>query len=146
MTNNKLTKGRPARIILETTIFQEEDVYQNTFDEMGRIVSMNNNYYLRFVENDGEEEIPTVIKITEDGNVNITRHAAHRTHLIFNEENDTYTNYETPAGLLKMRIVTNRMDLTYQAIPFAGEIEIDYQIYAGETVLGSYQIRLRFTT
>ena len=146
MVNDKLTKGKPARIILETTIFQEEEVFQNAFDEMGRIVSMNDNYYLRFVEKNEEEEVPTVIKISPKGNVQITRHAEYRTHLIFDEAADTYTNYETPAGLLKMRIETKRMDLTYQSSPFAGEIEIDYLIYAGERILGSYQIRLRFTT
>ena len=146
MANDKLAKGKPARIILETTIFQEEEVFQNGFDEMGRIVSMNNNYYLRFVEKDGVQEVPTTIKISPEGNVNITRHAKHRTHLKFNDEADTYTNYQTPAGLLKLRVETKRMDLTYQSSPFAGEIEIDYLIHANDTVLGSYQIRLRFTT
>ena len=146
MVNDKLSKGKPARVILETTIFQEEEVFQNGIDEMGRIVSMNNNYYLRFVEKDGEQEVPTTIKISPEGNVNITRHADHRTHLRFNDEKDTYTNYLTPAGILKLRVETKRMDLTYQASPFAGEIEIDYLIHAHETVLGSYQIRLRFTT
>lgn len=146
MEKDKLAKGRVARIILETTIIQEGEVFQNTFDEMGRIVSMNNNYYLRFVETNQEMEIPTVIKISPEGNVHITRHGEHRTRLEFNEDLDTYTNYQTPAGLLKMRVRTKRMDLTYQTSPFAGEIEIDYVIYAGNQVLGSYQIRLRFTT
>lgn len=146
MEKNKLTKGKAARIILETRIIQEGEVFQNTFDEMGRIVSVNNNYYLRFVETNEAGEIPTLIKISSDGNVHITRHAEHRTRLEFNEAADTYTHYQTPAGLLKMRVRTQRMDLTYQASPFAGEVEIDYLIYAGEQAMGNYQMRLRFTT
>lgn len=146
MAKDKLTKGKAARIILETTIVQEKEVFKNTFDEMGRIVSMNDNYYLRFVETDDNNKIPTVIKISPEGNVDITRHAENKTRLEFNEEEHTYTNYQTPAGMLKMRVKTNRIDLTYQKSPFAGDIEIDYLIYSGEMVLGSYQIRLRFTT
>lgn len=146
MADDKMTKGKPARIILETTIFQGEEVFRNGFDEMGRIVSMNNNYYLRFVEKSEEEDIPTTIKISPEGNVSIIRHATHRMHLVFNDDEDTYTNYQTPAGVLKMRVETERIDLTYQTSPFAGKIEVDYSISAQERVLGSYQIRLRFTT
>lgn len=43
MANKKLTKGKAARIILETTIFQEGEVFKNKFDEMGRIVFINDN-------------------------------------------------------------------------------------------------------
>ncbi|MDN6161823.1 MAG: DUF1934 domain-containing protein [Atopostipes sp.] len=146
MTDRKLTKGKVARIILETIIVQEGEVFRNTFDEMGRIVFMNDNYYLRFVEEDGDKKIPTMIKIFPEGNVNITRHSEYKTHLKFNEEKDTLTNYETPAGVMKMQVKTDRIDLSYQHSPFAGDIEIDYFIYTDEIELGSYQLRLRFTT
>ena len=124
MERNKLTRGKEARIILETIIVQENEVFRNTFDEMGRIVSMNDNYYLRFVETDEENEIPTVIKITPEGNISITRHAENKTRLEFNEEEYTYTNYHTPAGLIKMRVKTKRIDSTYQQSPFAGNIKL----------------------
>ncbi len=146
MAKKQLSKGMPARIILETIIHQEEEVFKNSFDEMGRIVLMNDNYYLRFEEIDGETKIPTLIKISPDGNVNITRHTENKTILEFDEEEHTYTNYLTPAGIMKLRVKTNRIDLSYQNSPFAGDIEIDYVIYNGDSPLGSYQIRLRFTT
>ena len=146
MTKEQLSQGMDARIILETTIHQEDEVFKNTFDEMGRIVAMNDSYYLRFEEKDGDSKVPTLIKISQDGNVNITRHTENKTRLEFNEEAHTYTNYHTPAGIMKLRVQTNRMDLSYQHTPFAGDIEIDYVIYTGDSPLGSYQIRLRFTT
>lgn len=146
MTKEQLSQGMEARIILETTIHQEEEVFKNSFDEMGRIVLMNDNYYLRFEETNGKNRVPTLIKISPDGNVNITRHTENKTRLEFNEEEHTYTNYHTPAGIMNLRVKTNRMDLSYQNTPFAGDIEIDYVIYNGDSPLGSYQIRLRFTT
>lgn len=146
MAKKQLSKGMPARIILETIIHQEEEVFKNSFDEMGRIVLMNDNYYLRFEEIDGETKTPTLIKISPDGNVNITRHTENKTILEFDEEEHTYTNYQTPAGIMNLRVKTNRIDLSYQNTPFAGDIEIDYVLYAGDSPLGSYQIRLRFTT
>lgn len=145
MPSDKLTKGKEARIILETTIVQEGKVFKNTFDEMGRIVSMNDHYYLRFVEEDGENKIPTMIKISSEGRITIIRHSENKTHLEFDEESDSYTNYQTPAGLMKMRVNTKRIDISYQDSPFAGEVEVDYHIYNGEIELGTYQIRLRFT-
>lgn len=147
MGTDKLTQGLPVRIILETTIVQEEEVYKNSFDEMGRIVLMNDNYYLRFKESKGEDEgVATLIKIDPEGVVHITRHAENKTRLIFNQEEDTYTSYATPTGIMQMRVQTNRISSSYNNTPFAGDIEIDYGIYIEDMPLGTYQIRLRFTT
>lgn len=146
MATERLTKGMPARIILETTIVQEDEVFKNSFDEMGRIVLMNDNYYLRFEETAGEEETATIIKIAPDGIINITRHAENKTRLEFNEKEDTYTSYPTPTGIMQMRVRTNRISASYNKAPFAGEVEIAYVIYLEDYPLGTYQIRLRFTT
>lgn len=147
MATDKLTQGLPVRIILETTIVQEEEVFKNSFDEMGRIVLMNDNYYLRFKEPKGEEDgIVTLIKIDPEGVVHITRHAENKTRLIFNQEEETYTSYATPTGIMQMKVQTNRISSSYNNSPFAGDIEIDYVIYMEDIPLGTYQIRLRFTT
>lgn len=146
MTMKQLSQGMDARIILETIIQQENEFFKNSFDEMGRIVLMNDNYYLRFVEINDDIKVPTLIKISPEGNVNITRHTENKTRLEFNEAEHTYTNYHTPAGIMRLLVKTNRINLSYQHTPFAGDIEIDYAIYNGDSPLGSYQIRLRFTT
>lgn len=145
MSERKLTKGLPARIVLETTIFQEGEVFKNSFDEMGRIVEMNGHYYLRFTE-PGEEKVTTMIKLSSEGSVQITRHAEEKTILEFDEAIHTYTKYKTPAGILSLRVETNQMSTSYSRSPFAGEVEVDYVLYMDENPLGSYQVRLRFTT
>lgn len=147
MATDKLTQGLPVRVILETTIVQEEEVFKNSFDEMGRIVLMNDNYYLRFKESKGEDDgVVTLIKIDPEGVVHITRHTENKTRLIFNQEEDTYTSYATPTGIMQMKVQTNRISSSYNNSPFAGDIEIDYVIYMEDIPLGTYQIRLRFTT
>jgi len=147
MATDKLTQGLPVRVILETTIVQEEEVFKNSFDEMGRIVLMNDNYYLRFKESKGEDDgVVTLIKIDPEGIVHITRHTENKTRLIFNQEEDTYTSYATPTGIMQMKVQTNRISSSYNNSPFAGDIEIDYVIYMEDIPLGTYQIRLRFTT
>ena len=143
---DKLSNGLPARVILETTIVQEDEVYKHSFDEMGRVVSMNDNYYVRFTESEGEEEAATIIKIEPEGVVNITRHGEQKTRMIFSDQEQTYTNYITPTGIMEMLIETNRLNISYTDHPFAGEIEVDYVIKLEGYLLGTYQIRLRFTT
>lgn len=150
MSRDELTNGLPARIILETTIIQEGEVFKNSFDEMGRIVFMNDNYYLRYKESKDEneegEEVATLIKIEPGGVVHVTRHTENKTRLTFDDEKDTYTNYATPAGILPMRVETKRINASYNNTPFAGDIEIDYTIHLEDSPLGTYQMRLRFTT
>ncbi len=147
MSTDKLTKGLPARIILETTIVQEGEVFKNSFDEMGRIVLMNDNYYLRFEETNGDEEgVVTLVKIDADGVVQVTRHTENKTRLTFDQERDTMTSYQTPTGIMQMRVHTERMASSFQETPFAGEVDVDYVIYLEDYPLGNYQMRLRFTT
>lgn len=144
--SEKLTEGLPVRILLETTIEQEGEVFQHAFDEMGRIVLMNDNYYLRYKESQGDEEgITTLIKISED-EVQLTRHAETKTRLTFNGEEETYSLYPTPQGNMEMRVQTNQMSISYNDQPFAGEVDVDYVIFIGDLPLGTYQMRLRFTT
>lgn len=146
MAEDKLTKGLPARIVLETTIVQEEEVFKHSYDEMGRIVRMNDNYYIRYTEVKEGEEHSTLIKLHPDGTVNLTHHGDNKTRMTFNDREDTYTSYATPTGIMQLRVRTNKLNIVYNNQPFAGDIEIDYVIYLEEYPLGTYQLRLRFTT
>lgn len=146
MAADKLKKGLPARVILETTIVQEEEVFKHSFDEMGRVVKMNDNYYVRYTEKQGNEEVATMIKLLPDGTVALTRNGEHTTRMTFNDKQDTYTRYRTPTGIMDLRVETNKLHIVYNDQPFAGEVEVDYIIYMEEYPLGTYQLRLRFTT
>lgn len=47
---------------------------------------------------------------------------------------------------MQFRVGTNKLNVVYNDQPFAGEAEVDYMIYLEEKLLGTYQLRLRFTT
>ena len=47
---------------------------------------------------------------------------------------------------MPLRVETNRLEIGYVDQPFAGEVEVDYVIYLEDQLLGTYQLRLRFTT
>ncbi len=146
MAADKLTKGLPARIILETTIVQEEEVFKHSFDEMGRIVSMNDKYYIRYMESEGEAEVSNLVKLLPDGTVTLTRHGEHTTRLMFSDQEDTYTKYMTPTGIMQLRVETTKLNVVYNDQPFSGQAEVDYILYLEDYPLGTYQLRLRFTT
>lgn len=143
---DKLSNGLPARVILETTIVQEGEVFKHSFDEMGRIVQLNGNYYIRYTESKEKNEVATMIKIDENGMVSITRHGENRTRLIFDDEEETMTTYPTPQGIMQLMVKTDRLSISTTEQPFAGEVEVDYIIHMEGNPLGSYQIRLIFTT
>ncbi len=146
---DKLTSGLPARVILETTIVQEGEVFKHSFDEMGRIVQLNGNYYIRYTESKAKkdtDEIATLIKIDADGVVSLTRHGENKTRLVFDNDEETLTTYPTPQGILQLMVKTDRLSISTTQQPFAGEVEVDYAIHMEGAPLGTYQIRLIFTT
>lgn len=143
---DRLSNGLPARVILETTILQEGEVFKHSFDEMGRIVHLNGHYYIRYTESKGNEEVATMIKIGEDGIVTLTRHGENKTRLVFDNNEDRLTTYPTPQGVLQLMVRTERLSISTTEQPFAGEVEVDYGIHMADAPLGSYKIRLIFTT
>lgn len=143
---DKLSNGLPARVILETTIIQEGEIFKHSFDEMGRIVELNGNYYIRYTESKEEDEVATMIKIGEDGTISLTRHGENKTRLVFDNNEETLTTYPTPQGVLQLAVKTDRLSISTTEQPFAGEVEVDYMIHMAGAPLGTYKIRLIFTT
>lgn len=146
MANQELTNGVPAEVIMETTSKQNDDYNQHLFEDSGRVVYMNDSYYIRYEEDSNNENIPVTIKISPDGKVNLIRQGTPSTRLNFDSEKETMTQYKTPAGIMQIRVVTNDLKISYYDQPFAGRIHVDYSLYLGEQSLGDFKIRLRFTT
>lgn len=147
MRSHELLNGQPVEIFLETTIRQEDQVHQHVFEEMGRIVKVNEQYYLRFEERGEEESAASVtIKIHPQGRVTVIRNAEHTTRLTFDKDQKTITRFATPAGMLELDVSTTSLELALKDRPFSGYLEVDYQMVNGGQLLGEYQMRLRFTT
>lgn len=107
---------------------------------------MNNSYYIRFEETQGESTVPVTVKINPDGVVNLIRNGERTMRLTFNSDRHTETNYVTPAGIIPMQVLTDDLRVSYYDRPFSGRVYIDYKLHTNGQKLGEYQIRLRFTT
>lgn len=146
MPSRELTNGVPAEVVMETSYEQNGETHHHVFEEQGRVVYMNHSYYIRYEEKHDEEIVPVTVKINPDGIVHLIRQGEMTTRLTFDGNKHTQTQYKTPAGIMQLRIETEDLKVSYYDRPFAGRVSVDYALYLGEQLLGTYRIRLRFTT
>lgn len=140
-----LSKGRPAKIHLETTITQGEEKEKHMFDETGKVVQMGSSYYIRFQETYETGEIPVTVKLDPTGIVTLTRRGETTTRMRFDKGERFETSYQTAQGTIRMETVTNNLQISYTDDPFSGQVHIDYDLYFGKEKLGEYNLQLLFT-
>ena len=141
------SNGIPIQIHLETFIKQEDQSDHMVFDEPGQAFQMGDSLYLRYEEFDEENNVkrPVTLKIDGDGNVLLTRKSEHEMRLRFSDGKRIEARYKTPYGILPIETLTPNLDIAIASHPLRGNVNIDYQLYAGEQLLGDYKIRLQFT-
>ena len=135
----------PVQIHLVTNILQECQKSNFVFDVSGQLVSVGTNIYIRYQEETDKGNVPVTIKITDNGNVKLTRSGENRLQLLFSEGKRIAARYRTPYGLMDIQTVTSALDMEILDAPLRGSIGIDYLLYAGDALLGKYNIRLQFT-
>ena len=142
-----LTTGVPVAIHLETQARQDDDTANYALDVDGQLVQMGDAFYLRYkeVNDDAPEPIPVTIKLAANGDVVLTRSAENRLRLHFSNGKRVRTHYQTPMGMLPVETVTPMLRVRLRERPFSGEVNVDYDLYAGEQLLGNYKLRLQFT-
>ncbi|AEV94538.1 hypothetical protein PECL_215 [Pediococcus claussenii ATCC BAA-344] len=143
----ELRDGVPIEIHLETFVEQEGEETHLVFDEQGQLFKMGNSIYLRYQENNPEtgENIPVTMKIDNGESILLTRSAEAEMRLRFANGKRIEARYRTPYGILPIQTVTPMLDVRLRDRPFAGVVNIDYQLFAGEQHIGNYKIRLQFT-
>ena len=146
MKPSQEAKGIPAEIKMETILFQQNDVERHLFEEMGKVLYMNDCYYIRYEETYADHSVPVTVKLAADGVVSVIRSGETTTRLRFDADEWTQTNYRMPTGIVPIRIQTSNLKISYYDRPFAGRVAVDYALYIGTEKLGDYQLRLRFTT
>jgi len=142
-----LTTGVPVAIHLETQAVQDGDAANYVLDVDGQLVQMGDAFYLRYKEEskDQEQPIPVTIKLAANGDVVLTRSAENRLRLHFSNGKRVQARYRTPMGILPVDTVTPLLQVRLRERPFSGEVNINYDLYAGEQLIGNYKLRLQFT-
>ncbi|MFD1486061.1 DUF1934 domain-containing protein [Lacticaseibacillus baoqingensis] len=145
-----LSRGIPVTIHLETYVTQDDQSEEHVFDETGSLVELNDTLYIRYRElNEAEgTDYPVTLKLRGDGDIQLTRGGSEddmQLKLHFANERRILTRYRTPYGIIPVETVTPRLDVRLTEAPLAGEIYVEYQLFANGDHLGNYRMRLQFT-
>ncbi|HAT54152.1 MAG TPA: DUF1934 domain-containing protein [Lactobacillus sp.] len=130
---------------LLTNITQDDQTEQFDFDLPGRLVIVNGNVYLRYVEDDNGQPTPVTFKLNGQNDVTLTRSGENGLKLHFLTGKAVTTQYRTPYGTMAVEVATSGLSVRLSDDLSAGRIAVDYQLLAGEQLIGDYQIRLHFT-
>lgn len=144
----ELTTGIPVGIHLETHTIQDGNTSDYLLDVEGQMIQIGKTIYLRYKEpqsSDQQKSVTVTIKFLSDGDVSLTRSGENRLLIHLSAGKRVEANYRTPYGVVPIETVTPNLKVSFHDRPFGGQLTVDYLLYAGEKLLGSYEIRLRFT-
>jgi uncharacterized beta-barrel protein YwiB (DUF1934 family) len=143
MANN----GENVLVELTTTVRQADETTKFTFKEMGTIVTVNGSTYIRYTEKERHEDpnVHVTIKIEPSGMVSIVRNGANRTKLRFLADKFIQNSIQTPYGLVALTTHTKKLTIVQKENPTSGNVRLDYNLYAGEEVVGNYSMKLKYT-
>lgn len=140
--------GTPISIELQTEVYQNNEKKEYFFDLSGQLIQMGDTLYLRYKEKleDGAAEVPVTFKIEPDGSIHLIRAGEIRMRLKFDYQQRNESHYRTPYGMMPISTFTSNLRISLKDQPFSGSILVDYDLFSGQEKLGTYHIRLKFTS
>jgi uncharacterized beta-barrel protein YwiB (DUF1934 family) len=103
---------------------------------------LNGKYYLRYVEHQNGQATP--VQFCLDNQVHLHREGVMRTQLEFDQEKETVTRYRTEYGVIRLGVVTKRLEKDLDLAVPAGHLNVDYVLKTGGQEVGNYQLQLQF--
>lgn len=142
-SNNEI----PVKIHVETIHHQDGQKEEYTEDFDGHLIEIGKTVYLRYQEELPEnKDAKVTFKITGNDEIQLTRKLEHqKLHLIFKPGKRVPSRYQTPYGSIPVEAFASRIEVILEDDPRAGKLEINYQLYNADSLLGDYEIRLQFT-
>ncbi|MDR0921097.1 MAG: DUF1934 domain-containing protein [Lactobacillales bacterium] len=144
----ELKNGIPVKIHLETKVRQDGETSAFVFNEPGQMVTVNGTIYLRYkeiLEAEGQTlKTSVTMKIEPDGRLQIIRNGQVRMKLRFEYEKLVATSYRTPYGIFPITTYAKELHVSLKDTPLSGQVTLDYNLFAGEELLGEYELRLNF--
>lgn len=141
-----IEKGAQIEYQMETIIRQDGEQEIFFYKGLGKAIQMGEWLYIRYEEEGTENKV--TIKLSKAGKVTIIRreHNKLSSRMSFETDSKGVALLSTPAGMLEMETISQRLLQDYQDRPFAGTIQLDYSLSMKEQLFGNYSISLHFTT
>ncbi|MGM9891561.1 DUF1934 domain-containing protein [Limosilactobacillus sp.] len=138
-----MKKITPVQVHLSSTIQQDGQAEQFTFDEQGSFVELNGKYYLRYIEHQGGTTTPVQFRL--DNQVHLHRAGVVETQLDFDLTTPTSTRYRTEYGIIRLTVTTERLVKKVDPLAPAGELIVEYTLATEGQLVGTYRLQLQFS-
>lgn len=140
----EINQVTPVKIHLRTAIKMDAQHDEFEFHETGQLIRMaGGNDYLRYVEHQEGQATPVKLKLADDS-VHLTRQGARETNLLFKRAGTTVSHYRTEYGVIRLDVITQKLDNALDLDQQTGSLQIHYQLKNGDQLLGSYRLQLQF--
>ncbi|HJA23719.1 MAG TPA: DUF1934 domain-containing protein [Candidatus Limosilactobacillus intestinavium] len=114
------------------------------FNEEGQLIRLNGGQtYLRYIEHQDGQETPIKFRLDGDA-VQLDRHGARETRLVFQTDQETTTRYQTEYGPIHLVVHTKELVKEVDFANCHGMVKATYLLKNNGQVLGSYRIQLQF--
>lgn len=129
---------------LQTEMTMGDQTEKFEFNETGQLIRLNGGQiYLRYVEHQDGQSTPVKFRLDGD-TVQLDRQGARQTRLVFQEDQETVTRYQTEYGLIHLMVHTNELVKDIDFANCHGEVSAEYLLKNNGQVLGTYRIQLQF--
>lgn len=139
-----IKKVTPVQVKLKTTIEQDGQQDEYSFEEEGQFVQLGEKYYLRYKEHQDGQETPVQIRLSDDL-VNLRRSGLRETNFDFTLERPTKSRYQTEYGMIGMEVTTDKLEIEFDPEEANGKLEVQYRLTANKQLIGTYQLQLQFS-
>lgn len=140
---NNVKRVVPVHVRLTTTMEQDGQKDEYSFEEEGQFVDLNGTYYLRYQEHQEGIATPVQFRLGSD-ELHLRRSGPRETNFVFQLAQSTKSRYRTEYGIIDLQVTTNRMAVEFDSEDANGSIDLEYQLTANEQLIGTYQVQLQF--
>lgn len=114
------------------------------FFEDGQLIRLNGGQtYLRYTEHQQGQATPVQFRLDGEA-MQLDRRGERATRLVFQEDGETTTRYQTEYGIIHLEVETKRLVKEVAFDEQSGSIETEYRLKNNGQVLGTYRIQLQF--
>lgn len=134
----------PVKVHLTTSMEIDGNQDHFEFAEDGELIHLtDNHHFLRYVEHQQGQATPVQIAINGD-QVRLTRKGPRQTKLLFVENGETISKYQTEYGMIPLHVVCDQLMQEINQEENRGQLEVHYRLKNNGQVLGTYRIKLQF--